>query len=148
MAYARGHRRVAVLAYGSLIVATFAQLIVPQLVNIIVDTVVGGIQADSDARAVAPALLGAMIAIVVFAWSARCSRTASSTTPSASPRTSPSTSATSSSPRSSDCPSSYLDRTQTGQLMIRATDDVEKVRLFIGQGLVIAVQSCCCWSPR
>ena len=66
MGYARRHRRVAMLAYGSLIIATFAQLVVPQLVNVIVDTVVGGIQADSDARAVAPALLGAMIAIVVF----------------------------------------------------------------------------------
>jgi ATP-binding cassette subfamily B protein len=32
---------------------------------------------------------------------------------------------------------SYHDRTQTGQLMIRATDDVEKVRLFIGQGLLM-----------
>jgi len=31
---------------------------------------------------------------------------------------------------------SYHDRNQTGQLMIRATDDVEKVRLFIGQGLI------------
>jgi len=31
---------------------------------------------------------------------------------------------------------SYHDRNQTGQLMIRATDDVEKVRLFIGQGVV------------
>jgi len=31
---------------------------------------------------------------------------------------------------------SYHDRNQTGQLMIRATDDVEKVRLFMGQGLV------------
>ena len=31
---------------------------------------------------------------------------------------------------------SYHDRNQTGQLMIRATDDVEKVRLFLGQGLV------------
>lgn len=31
---------------------------------------------------------------------------------------------------------SYYDRNQTGQLMIRATDDVEKVRLFIGQGLL------------
>jgi len=31
---------------------------------------------------------------------------------------------------------SYHDRNRTGQLMIRATDDVEKVRLFIGQGLV------------
>ena len=31
---------------------------------------------------------------------------------------------------------SYHDRTQTGQLMVRATDDVEKVRMFIGQGLL------------
>ncbi|MBE0690913.1 MAG: ABC transporter ATP-binding protein, partial [Anaerolineae bacterium] len=34
---------------------------------------------------------------------------------------------------------SYHDRNQTGQLMIRATDDVEKVRLFLAQGLVLAV---------
>jgi len=36
---------------------------------------------------------------------------------------------------------SYHDRTQTGQLMIRATDDVEKLRMFIGQGLLFSVQS-------
>jgi ATP-binding cassette subfamily B multidrug efflux pump len=36
---------------------------------------------------------------------------------------------------------SYYDKNQTGQLMIRATDDVEKVRLFIAQGLVLATQS-------
>ncbi|MBP8253088.1 MAG: ABC transporter ATP-binding protein, partial [Herpetosiphon sp.] len=36
---------------------------------------------------------------------------------------------------------SYYDRNQTGQLMIRATDDVEKVRTFIAQGLVLAAQS-------
>ena len=36
---------------------------------------------------------------------------------------------------------SYHDRTQTGQLMIRATDDVEKLRLFIGQGLLMSLQS-------
>jgi ATP-binding cassette subfamily B protein len=36
---------------------------------------------------------------------------------------------------------SYHDQNQTGQLMIRATDDVEKLRLFLGQGLLIAVQS-------
>lgn len=34
---------------------------------------------------------------------------------------------------------SYHDRNQTGQLMIRATDDVEKVRVFIGQGLLMGV---------
>ena len=36
---------------------------------------------------------------------------------------------------------SYHDRNQTGQLMVRATDDVEKLRLFIGQGLLMAVQA-------
>jgi ATP-binding cassette, subfamily B, multidrug efflux pump len=36
---------------------------------------------------------------------------------------------------------SYHDRNQTGQLMVRATDDVEKVRLFIGQGLLQLVSS-------
>jgi ATP-binding cassette subfamily B protein len=36
---------------------------------------------------------------------------------------------------------SYHDRNRTGQLMVRATDDVEKVRLFIGQGLLMAVQA-------
>lgn len=36
---------------------------------------------------------------------------------------------------------SYYDRNQTGQLMIRATDDVEKVRLFIAQGLILTVQA-------
>jgi ATP-binding cassette, subfamily B, multidrug efflux pump len=36
---------------------------------------------------------------------------------------------------------SYHDRNQTGQLMIRATDDVEKLRLFIAQGLVLTAQA-------
>lgn len=36
---------------------------------------------------------------------------------------------------------SYHDQHQTGQLMIRATDDVEKVRLFIAQGLMMSVQA-------
>jgi ATP-binding cassette subfamily B protein len=36
---------------------------------------------------------------------------------------------------------SYHDQNQTGQLMIRATDDVEKVRLFLGQGLVQLVNA-------
>ncbi len=36
---------------------------------------------------------------------------------------------------------SYHDRNRTGQLMVRATDDVEKVRLFIGQGLVQLVSA-------
>ncbi len=36
---------------------------------------------------------------------------------------------------------SYHDRNRTGQLMIRATDDVERLRGFLGQGLLLALQS-------
>src|SRR5262245_62318439 len=36
---------------------------------------------------------------------------------------------------------SYYDQNQTGQLMIRATDDVEKLRMFIAQGLVLSAQA-------
>jgi ATP-binding cassette subfamily B protein len=36
---------------------------------------------------------------------------------------------------------SYHDRNRTGQLMIRATDDVERLRGFIGMGLLMALQA-------
>ena len=36
---------------------------------------------------------------------------------------------------------SYHDRNRTGQLMVRATDDVERLRVFIGQGLLLALQA-------
>lgn len=36
---------------------------------------------------------------------------------------------------------SFYDRNQTGQLMVRATDDVERVRTFVAQGLVLVAQS-------
>ncbi|MCP5100252.1 MAG: ABC transporter ATP-binding protein [Chloroflexi bacterium] len=36
---------------------------------------------------------------------------------------------------------SYHDKNRTGQLMIRATDDVERLRLFLGQGLLLAFQA-------
>lgn len=36
---------------------------------------------------------------------------------------------------------SYHDRNRTGQLMIRATDDVERLRGFLGQGLLLAIQA-------
>jgi ATP-binding cassette subfamily B multidrug efflux pump len=36
---------------------------------------------------------------------------------------------------------SYHDKNRTGQLMVRATDDVERLRIFIGQGLILALQA-------
>jgi ATP-binding cassette subfamily B protein len=141
MSYARRHRRLAVLAYGSLLIATFAQLVVPQLVNIIVDTVVGGIQADSTARTVAPALIGAMIAIIVFALVRALFSYGQQYNAERISQNIAFDFRNQLFAKIQRLSFSYLDRNQTGQLMIRATDDVEKVRLFIGQGMVVTVQS-------
>jgi len=139
--YATKHRKIAVLAYGSLLIATIAQLIVPQLVRIIIDSVVGGVQLQSNADSVKAALVGAMIAIVVFslvralfAYGQQYNAERISQNIAFDLRNELFA-------KIQRVSFSYLDRTQTGQLMIRATDDVEKVRLFIGQGLVMALQS-------
>jgi ATP-binding cassette subfamily B protein len=141
--YVGRHRRLAVLAYGSLLVATAAQLLVPQLVRIIIDAVVGGASptVGDDRGAAVQTLVGAMIAIVVFsvvralfAFGQQYNAERISQNVAFDIRNQLFA-------RIQRLSFSYLDRNQTGQLMIRATDDVEKVRLFIGQGLVLALQS-------
>jgi ATP-binding cassette subfamily B multidrug efflux pump len=139
--YAGRHRRLAVLAYGSLFVATAAQLVVPQVVRIIIDSVVAGAQVQVDRATVSQALISAMLAIVVFsavravfAFGQQYNAERISQNVAFDIRNELFA-------RIQRLSFSYLDRNQTGQLMIRATDDVEKVRLFIGQGLVMALQS-------
>src|SRR3989442_1160333 len=139
--YVGGHRRLAVLAYGSLLVATAAQLVVPQLVRIIIDSFVGGAQVSTDRGGAVATLLGAMVAIVMFsivralfAFGQQYNAERISQNVAFDFRNQLFA-------RIQRLSFSYLDRNQTGQLMIRATDDVEKVRLFIGQGLVMALQS-------
>ena len=152
------------VAYGALIVATLAQLAVPKLVQNMINALAAGQTANlpplvknvaqiaaaqqlgisvSDLTALAAdaenALISAALLIVVFAvtrgvFSFIQSYMAEKTSQgiafdlrnelfSKIQRLS----------------FSYHDRNQTGQLMIRATDDVEKVRLFLAQGLVLAV---------
>jgi ATP-binding cassette subfamily B multidrug efflux pump len=139
--YARRHQRLALLAYGSLLIATIAQLVVPQLVRIIIDSAVGGVEPGANQSAITQSLVGAMIAIVVFslvravfAYGQQYNAERISQNIAFDFRNELFA-------KIQRVSFSYLDRTQTGQLMIRATDDVEKVRLFIGQGLVMAVQS-------
>jgi ATP-binding cassette, subfamily B, multidrug efflux pump len=139
--YVGRHRRLMLLAYGALIVATAAQLIVPQLVRVMIDSVIGGAQTQSDRSRVIQALIGAMIAIVVFsairavfAFGQQYNAERISQNVAYDLRNELFA-------KIQRLSFSYLDRNQTGQLMIRATDDVEKVRLFIGQGLVMALQS-------
>ena len=139
--YVARHRHLAVLAYGSLFVATAAQLLVPQLVRIIIDAVVAGTQGQTDIAAVGSLLLSVTLAVVVFsairavfAFSQQYNAERISQNVAFDIRNALFA-------RIQRQSFSYLDRTQTGQLMVRATDDVEKVRLFIGQGLVMALQS-------
>jgi ATP-binding cassette, subfamily B, multidrug efflux pump len=139
--YVGRHRELALLAYGSLFVATAAQLIVPQLVRVIIDSVIGGVQVQADRGSAVQALIGAMVAIVLvaavralFAFSQQYNAERISQNVAFDFRNELFA-------RIQRLSFSYLDRNQTGQLMIRATDDVEKLRLFIGQGLVLALQS-------
>lgn len=164
--YLGHYRSIMAIAYGALFVATLAQLVVPTLVRSIIDSVTNGVVASRLAQApaqVLPTILQqvgwtpdqfvnyrdnaesgliiAGIAIVGFAivrglfaflQAYNAERLSQS--------------------MAFDLRNdlfakiqrlsfSYHDQNQTGQLMIRATDDVEKVRMFIGQGLILALQA-------
>jgi len=166
MRYVSRYRRLALLAYGSLFVATAAQLVVPQLIQNIIDAVVRGSgaaqilglpgpaqavatqrlhttlgQLQADRSGAPQALITAMIAITifslvraVFAFGQQYNAERISQNVAFDFRNELFA-------KIQRLSFSYHDRNQTGQLMIRATDDVEKVRLFLGQGLVMALQS-------
>jgi ATP-binding cassette, subfamily B, multidrug efflux pump len=166
MSYLRGYPRLTLLATLSLLIATGAQLIVPQLVQDIIDTItqssakkalldapspvqqmlaeqlsldIGSLQVDVEN---APrALLMAGLTIILFAVARGLFSFAQTYL-----------SQTLSQNLAFDLRNdlfakiqrlsfSYHDRNQTGQLMIRATDDVERLRTFIGQGLLMALQA-------
>jgi len=144
MRYLGRYRRLAALAYASLLVSSAAQLAVPQLVQSIVDTVArvasspGSAAQSGDAQR---ALLLAGGLIVLFAAARGFFAFSQSFN---SERVSQSVAFDFRNElyaKIQRLSFSYHDRTQTGQLMVRATDDVEKVRTFIGQGLLIALQA-------
>jgi len=143
--YLRHYRRTTAIAYLSLCLSIGAQLLVPQMLQNILDAIgpaEGGGLLDLTARTAAERalysgvalllLFAAMRGLFAFAQSYMAERV------------------------SQDIAFvfrnelfakiqrlsfSYHDRNQTGQLMIRATDDVEKLRVFIGQGLLMAIQA-------
>ncbi len=160
------HRKMALVAYGSLLVATLAQLAIPQLLQNVIDAITSGYVADQvlalpqlarglaaaamgttleqlqiDADTAFSALLVALAAILVFSvvralfaflqgfYAEKVSQYLAfdfrNELFSKIQRLS----------------FSYHDKNQTGQLMIRATDDVERLRMFIGQGLVMTLQA-------
>ncbi|PJF23566.1 MAG: ABC transporter ATP-binding protein [Phototrophicales bacterium] len=164
--YLGQYRRMTFLAYGALFIATVAQLAVPELIQNMINTVTNGIiakqvltmpetiqgqaldrlgltmqQVQNNANNAETLLVSAVILILLFAimrglfafvqaymaeWTSQgIAYTLRNDIFSKIQRLS----------------FSYYDRNQTGQLMIRATDDVERVRAFIAQGLILAVQA-------
>jgi ATP-binding cassette subfamily B multidrug efflux pump len=163
--YLGRYRRNAILPYLFMIIATLAQLAVPRMVRNIIDAVTRGVLASAivpkldgmpasllaamlekldttvdqlryDAENGVRLLVTAVIAIVIFSvlrgvfaflqvyWSERNSQAVAFDM------------RNDLFAKIQRLSFSYHDQNQTGQLMVRATDDVEKVRLFIGQGLV------------
>lgn len=164
--YLGRQRRTAVVAYGALVIATLAQLAVPQLVQNMIDSVTNGAIAGFILALPGPAqgvaatragttvealrlnqanaeslLVNAALFIVAFAvmrglFSFVQAFMAEKTSQGMAFDLRNEIFA-----KVQRLSFSYYDRNQTGQLMIRATDDVEKVRLFMAQGLILASQA-------
>ena len=166
LGYVRRYRRSLIVAYAALFISTGAQLMVPWLVRDIIDSITNGMTANmilslpeqasatvtaqrgltmdqvrQNASGAENAIIAAGIAIVIFAvargffafvqgyMAERLSQSVAFDF------------RNELFAKIQRLSFSYHDRNQTGQLMIRATDDVEKVRLFIGQGLIMALQA-------
>ncbi|HSB91310.1 MAG TPA: ABC transporter ATP-binding protein [Anaerolineales bacterium] len=164
--YIRRYRRDAVLAYGALFIATAAQLMVPQLVQNIIDAVTQGMIAGkvlelpaavqslaaeklglsldellAHRNGAESALLWAGALIVVFAALRGLFAFAQTYMGERLSQSVAFDLRNDLFAKIQRLSFSYHDQNRTGQLMVRATDDVEKVRLFIGQGLLMAVQA-------
>jgi ATP-binding cassette subfamily B protein len=164
--YLGHYRTTAIIAYTALFISTGAMLMVPRLVSHIIDEVTGGVTANtilglpeqaipqvaaqqgttvaalqSKADGAESAIIAAGLAIIGFAiarglFSFIMNYMAERLSQSIAFDYRNELFA-----KIQHLSFSYHDQNQTGQLMIRATDDVEKVRMFIGQGLLFALQS-------
>ena len=160
------YKREAGIAYGALFIATLAQLAVPQLVQNIIDAVTDGViatkilelpeqfqgiaisqlglsldelLANRDGAESAMILAGGLIVLFailrgIFSFSQVYMGERASQSVSFDMRNELFA-------KIQRLSFSYHDRHRTGQLMVRATDDVEKVRQFIGQGLLMTLQA-------
>jgi ATP-binding cassette subfamily B protein len=138
--YLARYRGLAARAYLFLLVSTGAMLLVPQVIQNVIDAIVAGVR-QTDPDAAAQTLYSSAVLIVLFAIARGVFAFSQAYT---SERVSQSIAFDFRNDlyaKIQNLSFSYHDRTQTGQLMVRATDDVEKVRLFLGQGLLMATQA-------
>ena len=146
--YLGHYKRTATLAYTSLFLSTAAQLVVPQTVQNILDAVTGTVTALQNGAdpvqtrlAAERALLWAIGLTLLFAVIRGLFAFAQSYMAEKVSQEMAFDFRNELFAKIQHLSFSYHDRNQTGQLMIRATDDVEKVRVFIGQGLLLALQA-------
>ncbi|MDI9548354.1 MAG: ABC transporter ATP-binding protein [Chloroflexota bacterium] len=142
------HRRIALIATVSLFLSIGAQLAVPQMVQNILDAVANGLmlqQAGGADAAAQAAVMQAMIWSFVLILAFAVARGAFAFTQAFMAETLSQNVAfdfrNELFAKIQRLSFSYHDRNRTGQLMVRATDDVEKLRLFLGQGLLLALQA-------
>jgi ATP-binding cassette, subfamily B, multidrug efflux pump len=166
MSYLFHYRRIALIAFGALIISTGSTLAVPQLVQNIIDSVTNGAIAQKLLQippAILPdalqklgwtaaqfehyktgaeqAILWAGLLIIVFAIARGLFAFTQSYNAERVSQGIAFDLRNELFAKIQRLSFSYHDQNQTGQLMIRATDDVEKVRLFLGQGLLQAASA-------
>ncbi len=142
--YLGRYRRTALLGYLALFLSTGAQLVVPQLVQNILDAVGRGMAARATGGtpdAAFQALYWAIGLILIFAVIRGFFAFAQAYLSEKLSQSVAFDFRNELFAKIQHLSFSYHDRNQTGQLMIRATDDVDKLRVFIGQGLLIIVQA-------
>ena len=137
--YLGSQRRSATIAYSALLVATLAQLAVPVLVQNIIDTITqAGARPLADAERLIFSAAGLILLFALLRGIFAFLQSFMSETTSQGLAFDLRNAIFAKIQRLSF---SYYDQNQTGQLMIRATDDVERLRTFIAQGLVLATSS-------
>lgn len=150
LAYLGHYRNTVVIAVVALVVSIAAQLMVPQMVQRILDAVGRGIALQNTPGGPGPgqiapeirqALLWAVAMIAVFALARGLFAFTQAFMAEKLSQSVAFDFRNELFAKVQRLSFSYHDRNRTGQLMIRATDDVEKVRLFLGQGLLMTLQS-------
>jgi len=140
--YLGRYSRLTLAAVVALIIATAAQLAVPQLVQEIIDTIVtNAVTAELNLAGAQRALLYAMLIIVLFAVARGVFAFAQTYLSEVLSQNIAFELRNDLFAKIQRLSFSYHDKNQTGQLMIRATDDVERLRIFIGQALLMALQA-------
>ncbi len=142
LAYLKRYPKLTLFALFALFAATAAQLAVPYMVQLAIDTVLNEEKLATDPLSTTQtALLTFCVAIVglalargIFAFAQSYSSQVLSQDIAFELRNDIFA-------KIQHLSFSYHDKNRTGQLMIRATDDVEKLRTFIGQGSLIAIQA-------